>query len=424
MTVTEPRVFRPVNELSKIAPKLREYIAEVPLYRSAQGALASASDRDLIAAIPAVKKTDIKTNFPANFLRAGQDLEELVAAGKVEVEHTSGTTETRADLLLGFGWWLRQEAWALRLNSHIARVLDANPEAHRVSLSSPACNGEISYTGTPSAQRRTLGNTRFLSLSRFPFLLGTEDLDRMVEETLAWDPVFLDTDPVYAVVFALHCERRKVRFPKLAFILTSYEYTSVLHKQILKRVFGVPVYNLYGSTETGHLIMEDENGDMVPSPDIAHLEVIKPDARHVGELVVYTLTNDYMPLLNYQIGDLMERVPAKPEDPNGKVTYVLHGRSADTVATGPGRKATVRDIDQCFAGVQGVAHYRLHEASRRRFTLSYILDPNQPLTAIDQALAKLNALLDPAEPIEARAVKFLLPEGSGKFVLSYPYIGI
>jgi phenylacetate-CoA ligase len=306
----------------------------------------------------------------------------------------------------------------LGLNQHIAEVFRANPKAHRVSISSPSCNGEISYTGTPSARRRTLGNTRFVSLSRFPFLLGEEELDRMVREALEWDPVFLDTDPVYAVVFALHCERKKIRFPRLKFVLTSYEYTSVLHKAILSRVFGVPVYNLYGSTETGHLIMENEKGEMVPSPDIAYLTVANPDSRGVGEVVVYTLTNDYMPLLNYQIGDLVAR-----SELDGKVTYVLHGRSADTPTTVDGRRVTVRDIDQCFIGVEGVAHYRLHEPTPRHFTLSYILDANKAVKGSpSQALAKLNALLKPAEAIEAHEVKFLLPEGSGKFVLSYPFI--
>ena len=73
-------------------------------------------------------------------------------------------------------------------------------------------------------------------------------------------------------------------------------------------------------------------------------------------------------------------------------------------------------------GSEGIAHYRLHETSPRRFTLSYIADANRPLSGPPaQALANLNALLKPIEPVEAREVKFLLPEGSGKFVLSYPF---
>jgi len=398
--------------------KLREYVREVPLYRSAIKTVDHSSSEQLLAALPFITKQEIKKDFPKNFLRYGHSLDELVAQKRVEIEHTAGTTDNRADLLLEYGWWARQEAWALSLNPTIARVLAENPGARRVAISSPACNGDITYHGTPSRKRRTLGKTRVLSLSRFPFLLGSDDLDRMIEEALDWDPVFLDTDPVYAAVFALHCERRKVKFPSLKFITTSYEYTSVLHKRILERVFSVPVYNLYGSTETGHLMMEQNPGEMVPSTKVALLDVINEDDRGIGELVVSTLTNDYMPLLNYRIGDLVERRRAT----DGRTTYVLHGRAPDTLKAPDGRRITTRDIDQCFVGAEGLLHYRLHETSPGNFLLSTIADGTRDVEAVIRAAAeKLEQLIRPSGAIELKPVKFLLPEGSGKFVFNYPF---
>ena len=413
-----PTIDQP-DPLPSPEEKLREYVREVPLYQAAAKTGDRATWAELLAAIPYVTKQDIKRDFPRNFLRAGQTLDGLVDGKLIEIEHTAGTTDNRADLLLPHGWWSRQEAWALSLNAHVAQVLAENPGAHRVTISSPACNGDISYNnGTPSAQRRTLGATRVLSLSRFPFLLSPADLDQMVAEALDWDPVFLDTDPVYAAVFALHCERHQVKFPKLKFILTSYEYTSVLHQRILTRAFGVPVYNLYGSTETGHLIMEQAAGGMVASPRIAHLDVINTDDRGIGELVVTTLTNDYMPLLNYRIGDLVERRAA-----NGGDTYILHGRAPDTLKAPDGRRVTTRDIDQCFLGAEGILHYRLHETTPGNFVLSYIPDgvgdAKKSLVAAGQ---KLEQLIRPAGRIEVKLVKFLLPEGSGKFVFNYPFV--
>ena len=401
--------------------KLREYVREVPLYQSAYFANDRATAAELLAALPFVTKQDIKRDFPRNFLRAGQSLDDLVARKQVEVEHTAGTTDNRADLLLEFGWWARQEAWALSLNSSIASVLAENPGAHRVTISSPACNGDITYNGTPSVKRRTLGKTRVLSLTRFPFLSSSADLDQMVDEALAWDPVFLDTDPVYAVVFALHCERRQVRFPRLKFILTSYEYTSVLHQRILERVFGVPVYNLYGSTETGHLLMENTAGRMVPSPQVAHLDVINADARGIGELVVSTLSNDYMPLLNYRIGDLVER-RVNGSHSGDPVSYILHGRAPDTLKLPDGSRVTTRDLDQCFVGCEGLVHYRLQEVDPGRFVLHFITEGEaDPPTAVSAVVEKLAQLIQPPQKIEPKRVRFLLPEGSGKFVFNYPF---
>jgi phenylacetate-CoA ligase len=403
----------------QLEAKLREYIGEVPLYQAAQANLRDHSTGpELLAALPFVTKQDIKKDFPRNFLRAGQSLDELTAQGLVEIEHTAGTTDSRADLLLGSGWWMRQEAWALELNPHIARILRENPQARRVTISSPACNGEITYNGTPSAKRRSLGNTRFVSLSRFPFLLGEDDLDQMIEETREWDPIFLDSDPVYAAVFALHCERRKVTFPRLKFIFTSYEFTSVLHKRVLERVFGVPVYNLYGSTETGHLLMENDAGRMVPSEQIAHLTVSNEDERGIGELVVSTLTNDYMPLLNYRIGDLVER-----QSGVDGFTYVLHGRNVDALQASNGRRITARDVDQCFAECEGLLHYRVQESTPGNFLLSYLPERNGPPPgALDLVVQKLEQLIKPSTRIRSTPVKFLLPESSGKFVLNYPFV--
>lgn len=397
--------------------KLREYVRTIPLYRSAAHLGKTGTSAEILAALPYINKQDIKRDFPNNFLRPGQSLDELVAKKLVEIEHTAGTTDNRADLLLEYGWWARQELWALKLNSYVAEVLTAHPEAHRVTISSPACNGDITYNGTPSAKRRTLGKTRVLSLSRFPLLLSTADLDQMLEEALAWDPVFLDTDPVYSAVFALHCERRKTKLPNLKFIITSYEYTSVVHKRILERVFQVPVYNLYGSTETGHLMMEQSSGSMVPSPKVANLDVINEDERGIGELVVSTLTNDYMPLLNYRIGDLVER-----REEGGITRYTLHGRAPDTLKAPDGRRITNRDVDQCFVGTEGLLHYRLHETSPGSFVLSYVSDGvGDARAAVSTATEKLQQLIRPPTKIESQSVRFLLPEASGKFVLNYAY---
>lgn len=409
---------QPAREKSR-DEKLREYVREVPLYRSATQVNDTSTGTELLAALPFITKQDVKKDFPRNFLRAGQSLDDLVARKVVEIEHTAGTTDNRADLLLEYGWWARQELWALSLNAHIARVLAENPEAHRVTISSPACNGDITFNGTPSAKRRTLGNTRYLSLSRFPFLLSAEDLDQMVAEALEWDPVFLDTDPVYAVVFALHCERRKVRFPRLKFIITTYEYTSVLHQRILERVFGVPVYNLYGSTETGHLMIEQGAGEMVASRNVAHLDVINQDERGIGELVVSTLSNDYMPLLKYRIGDLVE---TRANASGDGVTYILHGRAPDTLKAPDGRRITTRDVDQCFVGSTGLMHYRLHELSPGRFVLNTVSEGDGVTkSAIEAVVEKLERLIRPTGKIEVIPAKFLLPEPSGKFVFLYPF---
>jgi len=201
-------------------------------------------------------KQELRHDFPQNFLPAGQTLDSLLEQNLVELEHTSGTSSERLPVIFGRGWWNAQEARALRLNRFIGKILDEFPHAHRATLTSPACNGLTCPTVWMSREQRTFENALFVNLARIPFLLGDAELAHMAAEIADWVPQFLDVDPVHGARFALYCEQRGIKFPSLKFILCSYEFVSVLHRRILMRVFGVPVFNLYGSTETGHLLME------------------------------------------------------------------------------------------------------------------------------------------------------------------------
>ena len=392
------------------ASRIRELIPrwrEVPLYRET---LASPDfdPRDL----PIITKREMRAGFPQNFLHSGRSLDELIADQLVELEHTSGTSEDRLPVIFGRGWWNEQEQRALRLNKFVARVLDENPNARRATITSPACNGLTCPTVWMSQAQRTLGNALFVNLARIPFVLSDAEWQRMADEIAAWSPQFLDLDPVHGVWFALFCERKGIRFPSLRFVICSYEFVSVVHRRIIHRVFGVPVFNLYGSTETGHLLMENESGEMKTSYDTAALEVVDADASGIGTLLVTTLSNDYMPLLRYRIGDLVER----NERPYG-TNFVVHGRIRDALTSGSGNRVTTWQVDQCFAELGGIAHYQLRQTAAGQFHLRYIPESSGVSgDGLSEAVSRVESLLEAT--VTTESVPTLLPESSGKFRLT------
>jgi phenylacetate-CoA ligase len=400
-----------VPQLEELLPRLRE----VPLYRDL---LARAGyerpDFECFRSLPLLGKRDMRNGFPRNFLADDQSLESLLEKNLVELEHTSGTSEERLPVIFGRDWWNVQEQRALRLNGLVADVLDQHPNPRRATLVPPACNGLTCPTVWMSREQRTLGNTLYVNLARIPFLLSDADLARMAAEIAEWAPQFLDLDPVHGVHFALYCERHGIRFPSLRFVLCSYEFVSVVHRRILARVFGVPVFNLYGSTETGHLLMENERGEMKPSYDTAFLEIVNPDAQGIGDLVVTSLTNDYMPLLRYRIGDLAERIvrPYLSE-------FVVHGRSRDALRAGDGRRITTWQVDQCFTGVDGIAHYELRQDENRDGVLRFVPDGAGPgQVELNLITARLGGLLGLQNEIQTEAMPTLVPAASGKFRLT------
>jgi len=391
------------GRLEELFPQWRN----IPLYRQEL----ARPDFDF-SRLPLIAKHEMRTGFPANFLPENQSLQTLLDEQVIELEHTSGTSEERLPVIFARGWWDVQESRALRLNDFIRRILGENPRCRRATLTSPACNGLTCPTVWMSRERRTIGQTLFVNLARIPFLLTNNDLARMAEEIADWSPVFLDMDPVHGVRFAQYCEQHNLKFPTLKFILCSYEFASVVHRQILARVFNVPVFNLYGSTETGHLLMETTAGEMKPVYDTALLEMADTDARGIGALVVTTLSNDFMPLLRYRIGDLAQKL----ETPYG-THYLIHGRARDVLRSSAGEVVTTWQVDQCLIGMDGIAHYELRQEADGSASFRFISDTLPPAeNQLNELAARLGALLGFA--VKTEAMSTLVPAASGKFRLT------
>jgi phenylacetate-CoA ligase len=391
------------GRLEELFPQWRN----IPLYRQEL----ARPDFDF-SRLPLIAKHEMRTGFPANFLPENQSLQTLLDEQVIELEHTSGTSEERLPVIFARGWWDVQESRALRLNDFIRRILGENPRCRRATLTSPACNGLTCPTVWMSRERRTIGQTLFVNLARIPFLLTNNDLARMAEEIADWSPVFLDMDPVHGVRFAQYCEQHNLKFPTLKFILCSYEFASVVHRQILARVFAVPVFNLYGSTETGHLLMETTAGEMKPVYDTALLEMADTDARGIGALVVTTLSNDFMPLLRYRIGDLAQKL----ETPYG-THYLIHGRARDVLRSSAGEVVTTWQVDQCLIGMDGIAHYELRQEADGSASFRFISDTLPPAeNQLNELAARLGALLGFA--VKTEAMSTLVPAASGKFRLT------
>ncbi len=407
-----------IPQLEELLPRWRD----VPLYRhSLARAGCRTPDFECFKGLPLLAKRDMRNGFPRNFLSEGQVLESLLEKNLVELEHTSGTSEERLPVIFGRGWWNAQEECALRLNDFVARVLDEHPNARRATLVPPACNGLTCPTVWMSREQRTLGNTLYLNLARIPFLLDDADLARMAAEIAEWSPQFLDLDPVHGARFALYCEQHGIRFPSVRFVLCSYEFVSVVHRRILERALGVPVFNLYGSTETGHLLMENERGEMKPSYDTAFLEIVDADEHGIGELVVTTLTNDYMPLLRYRIGDLAERI----ERPYAS-DFVVHGRSRDALTSR--RRAPRYHLAGGPMFCRTARHRRITNCDRMSRVIALCASCRMAAGRAKRnwscVSARLGVLLDLHPPIKTEAMPVLVPAASGKFRLTQRTAGI
>ena len=371
--------------------------------------------------IPFMDKGTIRSRFPDGFGFSRSALNDLIKQGKIEIERTSGTTEESTELILPTGWWDKQETHALSLNERIKCTFSPDTNWYlspdkRVTIVSPSCSNDICYTGVPSQEERTLNKTLFVNISKHPFLWTDSIKEQMLQETLSFEPVFLDVDPVYGTLFADYCRKKSCRIPSLKFILSSYEYLSRAHRRYLGEIFGVPVYNLYGSTETGHLLMEDSQGILRIAKENALLEFLPlPSDETLKECVVTTLTNPYMPLLRYRIGDLFCERDERLR---------LMGRLKDALITHSGDPIPVSWIDDAITISDKILHYQLVQLQDiNTCRLDYFLreDANDlTLTEKNLIASNLITFMGWNTKIIFRSVDYIPCEPSGKFRLVIP----
>lgn len=141
-------------------------------------------------------------------------------------------------------------------------------------------------------------------------------IDASVKQQAEWlgreDPVYLQTYPSNLRHLAVYCERHGIELARLAEVITFGELFDPETREICRRVWNVPVTDMYSSEEVGYIALQ--------CPDHAHyhvqaenvlVEILddggEPSAPgEIGKVVVTHLHNYASPFIRYDIGDFAE----------------------------------------------------------------------------------------------------------------------
>jgi len=129
-------------------------------------------------------------------------------------------------------------------------------------------------------------------------------------------------------------------FPHLRGILVAGELLTPKRKAYLEKIWGRPVYNLYGSTETGNIAKMCEYGVLHLSEENYHLEVYEEsleaekDLGEIGVGVITTLTNQGAPLIRYVTEDLVSLHQSRCECGSHQLELRHYGRTKDCLTIG------------------------------------------------------------------------------------------
>src|SRR5215471_11492427 len=290
----------------RVSEEARQMVAEVPLYRDRPTPpLDPATVHRWLAELPPVGKRELRKGFPKSLLRKDQDLHAAMQDEQVTLLATSGTTADRLQVIWEWSWWDPQEREAMRLNKRIAKAM-ALAEFREAVLTTPACGAGTCHFGSQTMAERSIDGMLFLNESEDPTHWTDRDLERMLAEWRDFAPRGVEADPAYLALIARAALARGVRLPPPEFVTLTYETTTRAMRRDIARAIGAPLYQLYGATEAGVLFMECEHGRLHPNERHSHIDLVPmPGPGRLARVLVTTLGRRWMPLLHYDIGDVV-----------------------------------------------------------------------------------------------------------------------
>jgi phenylacetate-coenzyme A ligase PaaK-like adenylate-forming protein len=173
-----------------------------------------------------------------------------------------------------------------------------------------------------------------MPITRIPATLRFEDIVARVRSV---DPAVLMGYP--SVLVRLAAEQRAGRLDlRLSAITSSSENLTLDVRRRIEDAFGVPVSNLFGSTEGLIGISEPGEDELSFASDGCIVELVDEHDRPVapGEpsaaVLVTNLYNRAQPLIRYRIDDRFVQAP--PSAHHGHFRAVIDGRTSDTLRWG------------------------------------------------------------------------------------------
>jgi phenylacetate-CoA ligase len=394
----------------RVREEVSRMAAEVPLYKDRPAAPKSDEPEAIsawLASMPTVHKRDLRRGFPKSLVRTSCDLKAAMQKGEVEIIATSGTTENRLQVLWEWTWWDPQEREAMRLNARVQSVMGAG--FREAVLTTPVCGGATCHIGVRTREERTVDGMLFLNQMQDPTHWTEDELARMVAEWNDLQPQGVESDPQYLAQLCRFALGRGIVLHEPEFVTLTYEQITRGALRSIKRALPrTSPLSLYGATEAGVLFMECAAGRLHHNSRHSHIE-LGDLGDGLGSVTVTTLGRTWMPLLRYEIGDVVTRaeVPCRcGRDDGGFVLARIEGRAADALPS-PAGLLTPAMLDDIVDGAdetivqwqlaRGAAGWELH------------------VVGSDGARAAQAVAMRLGAGVEARPTTAIVAEASGKY---------
>lgn len=262
------------------------------------------------------------------------------------------------------------------------------------------------------------------------FAMSPARMDEYLDALRAWQPVCLYGYASSVALLAAHAElraRAPLRLARLRVVCTTGEPLYPHQRELIARVFGVPVANEFGSRDIGFTAHEAPGGIMLLLSESQILEVLDPDGEPcapgvAGEAVITGLTSLAQPFLRYRTGDVVTL--SAQRDPAGRGLHVLEavsGRQTDFIVHEDGTIMHALAVIYVLRANDGIERFKCVQHTQRAMEVFVVPNARWNAAAGHEVVRGLRARLGAGVAIDLRVVDDIAPEASGKhrYVVSH-----
>jgi phenylacetate-coenzyme A ligase PaaK-like adenylate-forming protein len=295
-------------------------------------------DPDDLKKLKITTKKDLKENPVEDFINEGARTKIMFT------DSTSGSTgiplkvhRNSIERKYQIAKWLR----VLFLNGY-------NPFQKVVSLSPPSRLSE----GKSFIQKFGLFRRKPVD-----FLL---DVKEMATEIIKVKPNVIYGNRSHFDLLANYFVANSINLESIKLILVGGEIIRESNLELYRKAFHINTTQIYGSAEMGIIAfnLKNENG-MVINDDLTHFRFLDKNYKDVDEnikanIILTNLTENYMPIINYNQGD---QVIYKIHKNKKRITQIF-GRDDDTILFPDGTEKTYHTIIDIFYSYKGIKQFR------------------------------------------------------------------
>ena len=405
-----------IDEISK-------YIKEIPLYRNLYNK--NIEEFDLYSnywKYPMLERKDIVNNFPNNWVT--EQVKLAINNNILEYNTSSGTTSDRIQIFRKHNWWAEENLRTYQLNDKLKKFKNGK----KAVLTTAICSNTACYINIPSIKDRIIKNTLYLNISSNPNTWDKNDVERMIEEINNFKPAILDVDPIYMAILMKkkNIFGIKTQIFKPQIITYCYEYVTGYSRKFIEKYFNfVPTIIIYGSTECGYNLFENEDHSFKRVHDRCFINFL-PLKNNIYSVKITSWKNEYMPFINYRIGDLVrisEDYKDKIIEDNNCDEITIEqvcGREKDISFSYKNEIITIGDIDCTLAKLNNdILIYQLKFLSNMICQFRYTTITNDYLSEQQEkdVIEAIKSLYGNELNIKFIFEKTINPETSGKFTI-------